>query len=552
MFTDVNEQNLKAISNQILDLGTNVLMIGWCYANNGDLAMALRSDATLSQLILEQEMRDIGILNPQISNQQKEVLQEAFKKKDVFLYGNTGAGKTVIGAEVVKIKMAQWIRNSVSGTVQILTYHDNKEAMTKLKKYFKNTLFKNVLRCNGIKVVFRSFSDVFGLPLNFLDLSLSSPDLLKSAIDDYCKNITRKQIIMVDEFEMTLLTDIVDGTRLDGHKLDFSDFSQHNNVNFIICVSPISEHHTKQGSSRIIDYYPQKHKYSYIKWLEGRYRNTKKILEFIKMMQCLNQSEKGTSLSIENDKDVLNLPSPFPNYDPPILWIDFDVTLQESCQTVVKRIQSIISSLESQVPVLSGDLGGKPDQITEFENNLITMINTDNKKIIQQYIYHEFIGMEADIVIVPLLAYHDPSQFGSYYFDNEKILQCFSRARRMLIIITSYKHPVMNYMWNKIPILNAAFHSGEKLVQKIHVNGSNESQPIIGGGDQKLDIKFTYNIVANNWRREEKRRRNISKSYYNYYCKEFSSDSSIRDVGSIGTLKTRLNSFMAELENGCK
>ena len=192
LFTDVNEQNLKAISNQILDLGTNVLMIGWCYANNGDLAMALRSDATLSQLILEQEMRDIGILNPQISNQQKEVLQEAFKKKDVFLYGNTGAGKTVIGAEVVKIKMAQWIRNSVSGTVQILTYHDNKEAMTKLKKYFKNTLFKNVLRCNGIKVVFRSFSDVFGLPLNFLDLSLSSPDLLKSAIDDYCKNITGK------------------------------------------------------------------------------------------------------------------------------------------------------------------------------------------------------------------------------------------------------------------------------------------------------------------------------------------------------------------------
>ena len=123
MFTDVNEQNLTAISNQIQKLNTNVLMIGWCYANNGDLAMALRSDATLSRLILEQEMRDIGILNPQISNQQKEVLQEAYKKKDIFLYGNTGAGKTVIGSEVVKIKMAQWIRNNVSGTVLIQRDH---------------------------------------------------------------------------------------------------------------------------------------------------------------------------------------------------------------------------------------------------------------------------------------------------------------------------------------------------------------------------------------------------------------------------------------------
>ena len=110
-------------------------MIGWCYAKNGDLAMALRSDATLSRLILEQEMREIGILNPQISQQQQEVLEKACNqgisyKKDFFLYGNTGAGKTVIGAEVVKIKMAQWIRNSVIGTVLILTYHDNKEALS--------------------------------------------------------------------------------------------------------------------------------------------------------------------------------------------------------------------------------------------------------------------------------------------------------------------------------------------------------------------------------------------------------------------------------------
>ena len=137
-FTEVNEQNIADISNHIRNLNTNVLMIGWCYAKNGDLAMALRSDATLSRLILEQEMREIGILNPQISQQQQEVLEKACMrgisyKKDFFLFGNTGVGKTVIGAEVVKIKMAQWIRDSVCGTVLILTYRDSKEALSNLK-----------------------------------------------------------------------------------------------------------------------------------------------------------------------------------------------------------------------------------------------------------------------------------------------------------------------------------------------------------------------------------------------------------------------------------
>ena len=518
LFTDVNEQNLTAISNQIRHLNTNVLMIGWCYANNGDLAMALRSDATLSRLILEQEMRDIGILNPRISDQQKEVLEEAYKKKDVFLYGNTGAGKTVIGAEVVKIKMAQWIRNSVRGTVLILTY---KEAFSNLNKYFKNTLFKNMSRCRGIKIEFKNFADAFQISSD----DLYSTKVIKAKIHDYCKNVTGKQIIMVDEFETNHFTEDADydyDFGIDVNELDFSDFSEHDNVDFIICVSPIGRRTGSQGRSRPINYNLDQHKSQYIKWLEGRYRNTKKILEFTKMLQSFILSDTGrlaSSLSMANDKDISNLPSPFPSHDPPVIWIDFDASKPKSLQTVLKKLQNLISSSESgsQVPVLVPDVfyNNKPEEVTEFKKSLITMINSDNRRIIQPYTYQEFIGMEADIVIVPLLA------FGSSLNFNNTMLQCCSRARRMLIIITSYEHPVMDFMWNKSCILSKAFHSGEELVQKIHVNGSNE-RITIGDKGEKLDINFSWRIVEDNLERGRRRRKNLPKSYYNYYCRECS------------------------------
>ena len=91
----------------------------------------------------------------------------------------------------------------------------------------------------------------------------------------------------------------------------------------------------------------------------------------------------------------------------------------------------------------------------------------------------------------------------------------------MLIIITSYEHPVMDFMWNKFCILSKAFHSGKELVKKIHVNGSNE-RITIGDKGEKLDINFSWRIVEDNLERGRRRRKNLPKSYYNYYCRECS------------------------------
>ena len=71
--------------------------------------MALRRSANLSRMIVEAEMRKIGIKDAKIDSDQVEVLKKAQnpKIKDIILTGGTGSGKTIIGAEVVKIWMAQ-------------------------------------------------------------------------------------------------------------------------------------------------------------------------------------------------------------------------------------------------------------------------------------------------------------------------------------------------------------------------------------------------------------------------------------------------------------
>ena len=77
--------------------------------------MAIRKSSDLSRMVMA-EMREIGIApeKAKLHLKQMEVLKKAQDPKVnvVVLYGGTGCGKTIVGAEVVKIWMAQHFENS--------------------------------------------------------------------------------------------------------------------------------------------------------------------------------------------------------------------------------------------------------------------------------------------------------------------------------------------------------------------------------------------------------------------------------------------------------
>ena len=79
--------------------------------------MALRRNAALSRMVVEAEMREIGIASEKskLHPTQIEVLKKAQDPNVnvMVLYGGTGSGKTVLGAEVVKIWMAQHFENNL-------------------------------------------------------------------------------------------------------------------------------------------------------------------------------------------------------------------------------------------------------------------------------------------------------------------------------------------------------------------------------------------------------------------------------------------------------
>ena len=93
----------------------DMLIMAWCYSANCDVSMVLRTNGEFSRLVLEAEMRDIGISTGRANLHQKQI--EVLKKaqisgvKTMVLTGNTGSGKTDLAAEVTKIWMAEHIEN---------------------------------------------------------------------------------------------------------------------------------------------------------------------------------------------------------------------------------------------------------------------------------------------------------------------------------------------------------------------------------------------------------------------------------------------------------
>ena len=66
-----------------------VLALAWCYSFNGDVCMALRRKAVFSKMILEAEMREIGIKDAKLSFEQKKFLDKATnpENKDLIIGG---------------------------------------------------------------------------------------------------------------------------------------------------------------------------------------------------------------------------------------------------------------------------------------------------------------------------------------------------------------------------------------------------------------------------------------------------------------------------------
>jgi DNA replication protein DnaC len=74
-----------------------VLMLSWCFSTTCDLAMMLRREGVFGTMFVTFDLRAItGEPKAELSDQQREVLENYREVKDVVLSGSYGVGKTIL------------------------------------------------------------------------------------------------------------------------------------------------------------------------------------------------------------------------------------------------------------------------------------------------------------------------------------------------------------------------------------------------------------------------------------------------------------------------
>ena len=152
----------------------------------------------------------------------------ALKKEmmtNVFPYGRSGSGKTILGAEIVKIKLSQMIERKIDVRVIVSIFTDSESHL--LLQNLRENYFKNI--------------DAQVLPFEDLcrDLNIK-PDMYqpKDMINKVTGKLSQMKeniILFVDE----LFACVDDGQRTP----DWSDVTTADNVVWILSVNPASNSH---------------------------------------------------------------------------------------------------------------------------------------------------------------------------------------------------------------------------------------------------------------------------------------------------------------------
>ena len=110
-------QNANGLLDYVEQLNPSAIILDWCFAKNGDVANLLTKSGIVAKMWLRFERTSIvGMTGKgfiELSKEQTETLRDVAKQIEegslngVILAGAHGSGKTLLGCEVSKIKMAQ-------------------------------------------------------------------------------------------------------------------------------------------------------------------------------------------------------------------------------------------------------------------------------------------------------------------------------------------------------------------------------------------------------------------------------------------------------------
>ena len=377
--------------------------------------------------------------------------------------GHFGSGKTMLGVEAAKIKMARFLEKKEEVIVYVATF--NKSQLIGhsfnyklLNEEFKGKYFQDQDE-NNVKIShWTDFISDFAQSQeneNTKDkrIILKSVKSVLMTIGEVMEKYNKKVIIMIDE--LSIEHSCIKSSR--NYEANFSCLSQYKNVHFIICLRPHVTIYTYEG----IDFeliMPNKQQNQLYKTLKLRHRNNHMILKFLRFWQHQNFAkflrDDGLTrawvinprITHETILDSKYLPPLLQGMEHGVIWID--ITSLNKTKSFTSIVSEIFQNLP-EIPSVAIIYHGTADLLSTLctdEFKIAKKLKETNKGFLGPYQEIDFNGKEAEVII-----------YVSQPQDIE--LHALSRARRLLILVT----PI--YLYKDEKILNEAVKLN--LVKKI-------------------------------------------------------------------------------------
>ena len=135
-----------------------IISLAFCFTNVSELNNVLRAAGIYTLLILTKDRAEITEDRCVVLDKtQQDIIQTVAKKypKNIFLWGSSGTGKTILLTEILKMKMGQYSKNGQKLNIFVTSYMAIPESQ--LIKDLKEKYFNNHPSVNEIQfIAFRS------------------------------------------------------------------------------------------------------------------------------------------------------------------------------------------------------------------------------------------------------------------------------------------------------------------------------------------------------------------------------------------------------------
>ena len=147
-------KNIDKIVQDIATFAPDVIMIGWCYSQFGDLSLALRRSALFSKMIMTHDLRVVtGKNTAKLDEVQEKLLKEIGMRfnelsffdiilisvdkpvrTNVLVRGGPGSGKTIMIVEGAKVKISKLVEQGTTNLKVIVSSHQVSDEPLLLEK----------------------------------------------------------------------------------------------------------------------------------------------------------------------------------------------------------------------------------------------------------------------------------------------------------------------------------------------------------------------------------------------------------------------------------